>query len=162
MNNKQRKPKSIIKKKLNKKNEIVDEGKITKVLTEKNKHSHPINLSFNIFAKNVADIVGNAWTFILALFIIIVWALAGQFFNYSDTWQLIINTGTTIITFLVVFLIQNTQNRDTEILNLKIDELIIAKKGARNHIINLNTLSDVELKQLEKEYVKLCNKRTGK
>jgi len=127
----------------------------------KYKHAHPINLAFNIFSKKISDIVGNAWTFILALFIILTWALAGHFFHYSDTWQLIINTGTTIVTFLVVFLIQNTQNRDTEILNLKIDELIISKKGARNHIINLDSLSDAELKELEKEYRKLCNKRTG-
>lgn len=127
----------------------------------KYKKLHPINLFFNIFSKKISDIVGSAWTFICALLIIIIWALAGHFFHYSDTWQLIINTGTTIVTFLVVFLIQNTQNRDTEILNLKIDELIIAKKGARNHVINLDRLSDIELKELEQEYLKLCNKKTG-
>lgn len=127
----------------------------------KYKKSHPINLAFNIFSKKVSDIVGNAWTFIFALLIILIWGITGHFFHYSDTWQLIINTGTTIITFLVVFLIQNTQNRDTEILNIKLDELIFAKKEASNHIINLNSLSDAELKELEKEYIKLCNKRTG-
>lgn len=130
------------------------------VLT-KYKHSHPIQLAFNVFSKKIADGVGSAWAFILALTAVMVWALTGHYFHYSDTWQLVINTSTTIITFLVVFLIQNTQNRDTEILNLKIDELIVAKKGARNHVINLDNLSDTELKQLEKEYVKLCNKKTG-
>jgi low affinity Fe/Cu permease len=130
-------------------------------IKRKYKKSHPLNLAFNIFSKKVSDIVGNAMTFIFALLIIAIWGLSGHFFHYSDTWQLIINTGTTIITFLVVFLIQNTQNRDTEILNLKIDELIVAKKGARNHVIDLESLSDVELKELEKEYIKLCDKRTG-
>lgn len=125
------------------------------------KKKHPINLAFNIFAKKVSDVVGSPWTFVLALLIVIIWGVTGRLFNYSDTWQLVINTGTTIVTFLVVFLIQNTQNRDTEIINLKIDELIIAKKGASNHLINLDSLSDIELKELEKEYVKLCNKRTG-
>src|SRR5438874_9645022 len=123
--------------------------------------SSTVHLWFSRFATSTAQMVGQAYMFLLAVAVIVVWGLTGPYFHYSDTWQLIINTGTTIITFLVVFLIQNTQNRDTEILNLKIDELIIAKKGARNHVINLNSLSDIELKELEKEYLKLCNKRTG-
>ena len=122
---------------------------------------HPISHAFNIFSKRVSDVVGSPWAFILALVIVILWGVTGHYFHYSDTWQLIINTSTTIVTFLIVFLIQNTQNRDTKILNLKIDELIIAEKGARNHVINLSSLSDDELKALEEEYVKLCNKRTG-
>ena len=121
-----------------------------------------INLIFNLFAKKVSDLVGNAFTFIFALCIVIIWALLGHYFHYSDTWQLIINTGTTIVTFLVVFLIQNTQNRDTEIINLKIDELIKSNKNANNQIINLAELSDSELKELEKEYCKIKDKRTGK
>jgi low affinity Fe/Cu permease len=139
------------------------------VITKKRSHAqskisltnHPINLAFSIFAKKIADIVGNAWMFVIAFLIILVWGMSGHYFNYSNTWQLVINTGTTIITFLVVFLIQNTQNRDTEILNLKLDELIRAKKGAKNSVIHLTELSDIELKQLEKEYIKLKNKRTG-
>lgn len=132
-----------------------------KWMENKYKKTHPINLAFNLFSKKVSDVVGSAWAFMIALTVIITWALTGHFFHYSDTWQLIINTGTTIVTFLVVFLIQNTQNRDTEILNLKINELIVAKKGARNYIIDLNSLSDAELKELEKEYLKLCKRRTG-
>jgi low affinity Fe/Cu permease len=127
----------------------------------KKKHPHQISLFFNLFAKYISDVTGNAWSFILALVIVLGWAITGPFFKYSDTWQLFINTGTTIVTFLIIFLIQNTQNRDTEILNLKIDELIRAHKGARNDIINLSELSDEELKNLEKEYIKLKNKRTG-
>ena len=115
---------------------------------------------FNKFAKKIADIVGHAITFVIALALVAVWGFFGHYYHYSDTWQLIINTSTTIITFLVVFLIQNTQNRDTEILNLKIDELIRAHKSARNHLINLDSLSDTELKDLEKEYIKLCSQRT--
>lgn len=130
-------------------------------IRKKYKDAHPIHLAFNLFSKKVADIVGSAWTFMIALAVIITWALMGHFFHYSDTWQLIINTGTTIVTFLVVFLIQNTQNRDTEILKLKLDELIVAKKGARNHIIDLDSLSDQQLKKLENEYLALSNKKTG-
>lgn len=124
-------------------------------------HRSAIHLVFNKFAKKVSDMVGHAVTFILALLIVILWASTGYFFHFSDTWQLVINTGTTIVTFLVVFLIQNTQNRDTEILNLKIDELIKAKKGASNALFNLSELSDDELKELEKEFIKLKNKKTG-
>lgn len=126
------------------------------------RHRHNVNYIFNILAKWIADVVGNAWTFVFAVLIVIGWGIAGRYFHYSDTWQLGINTGTNIVTFLIVFLIQSTQNRDTEILNLKIDELIRSHKGARNLIINLNELSDIELKELEKEYIKLKDKRTGK
>lgn len=119
-------------------------------------------LYFNLFAKKISDKVGSPVTFIIAIIFVIIWALTGHYFHYSDTWQLIINTSTTIITFLVVFIIQNTQNRDTEILNLKIDELIKSKKGARNEIINLHHLSDAELKELEEKFEQFKNKKTGK
>lgn len=132
-----------------------------KVPTPRHSKYAAITYAFNIFAKKVSDVVGNAFSFCLAIFVIIVWAISGWYFHFSDTWQLVINTGTTIITFLIVFLIQNTQNRDTEILNLKIDELIKAKKGARNELINLSELSDIELKELEKQYLKLKNTQTG-
>lgn len=154
------------KKKLNqKRNTIASEESIQEHLKKRvlRHRKHPtVNLIFNIFAKKVSDVVGNAFTFILALIIVMIWAFLGHYFKYSDTWQLIINTGTTIVTFLVVFLIQNTQNRDTEILNLKIDELIKSHKGADNKVINLSELSDSELKDLEREYCKIKDKRTGK
>jgi low affinity Fe/Cu permease len=88
--------------------------------------------------------------------IILFWALTGPFFNFSDTWQLVINTGTTIITFLMVFLIQNTQNRDTEALQLKLDELIRAAKGARNEVIDLEEMDEKELQRIHQEYMALA------
>lgn len=118
-------------------------------------------LDFAEFTKTVSDAVGQFWSFMLALLFVVIWLISGPFFGFSDTWQLIINTATTIITFLMVFLIQHTQNRDIEILNLKIDELIKSHKSARNTSINLNSLSDEELEKLEKTYNKIRNKRTG-
>lgn len=88
--------------------------------------------------------------------IIVVWAVTGPLFGYSDTWQLVINTGTTIITFLMVFLIQNTQNRDTEALQIKLDELIRANKQARNEVLNLEDLDEKELDEIRKEYLALA------
>lgn len=129
----------------------------------KNKHkSNHNDAQFSGFAKTVSDAVGNAWSFVIALLLIIIWIITGPIFNFSDTWQLIINTGTTIITFLMVFLIQNTQNRETKIINLKIDELIKAKRNADNSSIDLEKLSDEELKYLENEYKKIRSKKTGK
>ncbi|MGQ3888478.1 low affinity iron permease family protein [Legionella sp. CNM-1927-20] len=120
-----------------------------------------VNEVFNKFATVTCEIAGSLWSFIVALVLIIIWAITGPIFKYSDTWQLIINTGTTIITFLMVFLIQHTQNRDTKILNLKLDELIKSNHRANNFSIDLDKLNDEELKQLEIEYKKLCNKKTG-
>ncbi len=100
--------------------------------------------------------VGSSWAFILAVVIIILWAFTGPMFGYSDMWQLVINTGTTIVTFMMVFLIQNTQNRDAKAIHLKLDELIKATKGARNSMIDLDKLSDEELRRLEAEYKRLC------
>jgi len=99
--------------------------------------------------------VGSAWAFIIAITVIIIWAATGPMFHYSDTWQLIINTGTTIVTFLMVFLIQNTQNRDGKAIQLKLDELIRALEGARNKLVDLEDLSDEELKKLEQEFQRL-------
>ena len=99
--------------------------------------------------------LGTPWAFIIALTIILVWAVTGPMFHYSDTWQLIINTGTTIVTFLMVFLIQNTQNRDAKAVHLKLDELIRALKGARNQLVDLEKLSDDELARLEKEFERI-------
>lgn len=96
--------------------------------------------------------VGSSWAFILAVLIILVWGITGPPFHYSDTWQLVINTGTTIITFLMVFLIQNTQNRDAKAIHLKLDELIRGVKGARTHLVDLETMSDEELDRLQQQF----------
>ena len=113
---------------------------------------------FRVFARSASEILGTAWAFVIAIAIIIVWALTGHFFSYSDTWQLIINTGTTIVTFLMVFLIQNTQNRDSKAVHLKLDELIRATERARNHLVDLERLSDDELKMLETEFQRISRK----
>jgi|SRR5215510_3565202 len=110
---------------------------------------------FRKFANAVSNIVGTSWVFILAVTIVIVWAISGPMFNFSDSWQLVINTGTTIITFLMVFLIQNTQNRDAKAIHLKLDELIRGVKGARTGLVNLENLSDEELERLHKEFERL-------
>jgi low affinity Fe/Cu permease len=111
--------------------------------------------AFRVFARRSSAILGSAWAFIIAIIIIAVWGLTGPAFHYSDTWQLIINTGTTIVTFLMVFLIQNTQNRDAKAVHLKLDELIRALKGARNNLVDLEKLSDDELKKIEDQFTKL-------
>ncbi len=117
-----------------------------------------MNNMFRKFAQNTAQAVGSSWAFILSLIVIIAWGAAGPVFNYSDTWQLVINTGTTIITFLMVFLIQNTQNRDAKATHLKLDELIKGVAGARTRLVNLQELSDEELAQLQKEFERLHRK----
>jgi low affinity Fe/Cu permease len=106
-----------------------------------------------------SEIVGSSWSFIAAVLIIVIWAATGPAFGYSDTWQLVINTGTTIITFLMVFLIQNTQNRDARAIHLKLDELLRAVEGARVSMANLENLPDEELQRLSKEFEQLCEKR---
>lgn len=102
--------------------------------------------------------LGSAWAFAGAVLVIAVWLLTGPTFHFSDTWQLIINTATTIITFLMVFLIQNTQNRDAKAVHLKLDEMIRALKGARNQLVDLEDLSDEELKKLEEQFQRLRKK----
>jgi low affinity Fe/Cu permease len=108
--------------------------------------------AFRIFAHRSAAMLGSAWAFASAAFVILVWIVTGPTFHFSDTWQLIINTATTIITFLMVFLIQNTQNRDAKAMHLKLDELIRAIKGARNQLVDLENLSDEDLKRLEEQF----------
>jgi low affinity Fe/Cu permease len=103
----------------------------------------------------VAKQVGSPWAFVGALGVIVLWALTGPIFHFSDTWQLVINTGTTIITFLMVFLIQNTQNRDAEAIQLKLDELLRAVTEARTSLVDLEDLSDDELKRLRDEFQQL-------
>ena len=108
--------------------------------------------AFRVFARHSAIALESARAFAGAVLVILVWILTGPMFNFSDTWQLVINTATTIVTFLMVFLIQNTQNRDAKAAHLKLDELIRALKNARNELVDLEDLSDVELKKLEEQF----------
>ncbi len=108
------------------------------------------------FAKAVARVCGRPVVFTVAVGVIAVWILTGPIFGFSDTWQLVINTGTTIITFLMVFLIQNTQNRDTQAIQIKLDELIRATQGAHNALLDLEELDDRELEAFRKRYEKLA------
>jgi low affinity Fe/Cu permease len=110
---------------------------------------------FQTFAAKVTRATGSPWAFIIAFFIIIVWAISGPIFNFSDTWQLVINTGTTIITFLMVFVIQQSQNKDTIALQLKLNELIAVNEKASNRLIDVEELTTEELEVLKKFYVKL-------
>ena len=110
---------------------------------------------FRRFAHSVSHAVGMPSAFVLACLVIVVWAATGPFFNYSDTWQLAINTGTTIVTFLMCFVIQNTQNRDAKAVHLKLDELISSVAGARNRLVDLEDLSDEELADLQDQFRKL-------
>lgn len=114
--------------------------------------------SFNSFAKSIARKSGHPGTFAVAAALIVVWAVTGPLFHFSNTWQLIINTGTTVVTFLMVFLIQNTQNRDGAAVQLKLDELIRSVRGAHNSVLNLEELSEAELEELKTEYLRLAEK----
>ena len=125
------------------------------------------NLGFQRFARYVARAAGRPGAFSLAIVCILVWALLGPIFHFSDTWQLVINTATTIVTFLMVFVIQNTQNRDSEAMQLKLDELIRATKGCHNAVLDIEELSEDELDRLKKEYERLAQQalaevRSGK
>jgi low affinity Fe/Cu permease len=121
--------------------------------------------AFRCFAQRTSVLLGSAWAFCGAVLVILVWLITGPAFHFSDTWQLIINTATTVVTFLMVFLIQNTQNRDAKAMHLKLDELIRALKGARNQLVDLEELSDDDLKKLEEQFRRLRkqteNSRTG-
>ena len=117
-----------------------------------------ISDAFRIFARRSSRVLGSAWAFGIAILIIVIWGLTGPAFHYSNTWQLIINTGTTIVTFLMVFLIQNTQNRDAKAAHLKLDEIIRALKGARNELIDLEKLADEDLTSLEKQFERVRKK----
>ena len=110
--------------------------------------------SFHKFAAKAAETVGRPWAFTTAVVIIVAWVIAGPFFGYSDSWQLVINTGTTIVTFLMVFLIQNSQNRDAKAIHLKLDELIRSVKGARNLLIDLEEVPEEELRSFQEEFKK--------
>lgn len=114
-----------------------------------------ISDAFRSFAHRSSILLGSAWAFCGAVLVIVVWLVTGPTFHFSDTWQLIINTATTVITFLMVFLIQNTQSRDAKAVDLKLDELIRAVKGARNQLVDLENLSDEDLKKLEDQFQRL-------
>ena len=121
--------------------------------------------AFGKFAASASGWLGSKWAFVGAILIIVVWAITGPIFGYSDTWQLVINTGTTIITFLMVFLIQNTQNRDARAINLKLDELIHAIDTAQNQMMDIEKLSDEELDVIHDKYSQIradCDDDEGK
>jgi low affinity Fe/Cu permease len=111
---------------------------------------------FSRFARGMSKMLGHPIAFGAALLVVVVWAALGPIFHFTDTWQLVINTGTTIVTFLMVFLIQNTQNRDSEAMQLKLDELIRAIKGTDNSMLNAENLTEKELQQLQEHYSQLA------
>jgi low affinity Fe/Cu permease len=117
-----------------------------------------MNRLFHHIAEQTALLVGTPWAFIGAVIVIIVWGLSGPLFGYSDTWQLVVNTGTTIVTFLIVFLIQNTQNRETRVVRLKLDELLRGVHGARTGFVSLDHMTDEELDEIETEFERLTEK----
>src|SRR6476659_3660967 len=115
-----------------------------------------MNEKFRKFAHRIAETVGSSRAFLLALAVVVVWAFTGPIFHYSDTWQLVINTGTTIVTFLMVFLIQNTQDRDTQAIQVKLDELIRATTGAHNALLDLEELDQQSLDAFRTKYQALA------
>jgi low affinity Fe/Cu permease len=139
-------------------------AKVTVKVTKESAEATPAETStvivtgserFGKFAARSSHYLGSRWAFVIAIAVIVVWAITGPFFHYSDTWQLVINTGTTIVTFLMVFLIQNTQNRDARAIHLKLNELIHAVDKAKNQMIDVENLSDLELEELAKTYEKI-------
>jgi len=114
------------------------------------------NFRFSAVARRIAALAGRPATFLAAVSLVVLWAFAGPIFNYSDGWQLTINTATTIVTFLMVFLIQNTQNRDTEAMQIKLDELIRATQGAHNALLALEELEDDQLEKYRASYSRLA------
>jgi len=131
---------------------------MAKAKTKGSSGASPLNALFTQWARAISRASGRPATFIAALAIIIIWAVSGPLFKFSDTWQLVINTGTTIITFLMVFLIQNAQNRDTEALQLKLDEIIRSLDKAEDAVMDLEMKDDEELESLHEDYMKLARK----
>jgi low affinity Fe/Cu permease len=117
---------------------------------------------FRRFAHVTSNIVGSSWWFLLAVIVVVGWGIAGPIYHYSDTWQLVINTVSSVITFLMVFLIQNTQNRDSKAIQLKLNELLRGVEGARTGLVNLEALSDEDLAQLQLEFERLSQRRSSK
>ncbi len=111
---------------------------------------------FTCFAQATSRITGGPWAFLLALLIVALWAITGPFFDFNETWQLAINTGTTIVTFLMVFLIQNTQNRDAKAMQIKLDELILTTREAHNSLLDLEELEPEDLEHIRARYTSLA------
>jgi low affinity Fe/Cu permease len=124
--------------------------------TPKNGKKEKKNI-FEKFSSKITKATGSPYAFLAAFLIIIIWGVSGPFFDYSDTWQLVINTSTTIITFLMVFIIQQSQNKDTMAIQLKLNELIAATKGASNRLVDIEDLTEKELETIKKFYVKLSD-----
>ena len=124
-------------------------------MSKEEKVAPPPRDGFGRFAACASSWLGSKYSFLLAILLIVAWGLTGPIFHFSDTWQLVINTGTTIVTFMMVFLIQNTQNRDARAINLKLDELIRAIDKARDQMMNIEKLSDVDLDLLEEQFTRL-------
>src|SRR5262245_55614829 len=120
---------------------------------------HPAKLTFSDIARSASHALGSAWAFAVACGVVVLWAITGPLYQYSDGWQLVINTGTTIVTFLMVFLIQNTQNRDARAIHLKLDELIRSINAARNRLIDLENCTDEELDEVQREFERLKSRR---
>src|SRR6266576_1130375 len=120
-----------------------------------NNGSERNNGSFHTFAGRASLVVGSKWAFTTAVLLIVFWGVSGPYFHFSDTWQLVVNTATTIVTFLIVFLIQNTQNRDARAIHLKLDEIIHSIRVAHNEMIDIEKLSDEELERLSAEYERI-------
>jgi low affinity Fe/Cu permease len=114
-----------------------------------------LNEAFRKLSVKSAAALGSPWLFVLNVLLLVVWLVAGPFYNYSDTWQLLVNTATTVFTYLAVFLIQNTQNRDAKAVHIKLDELIASVAGARNRLVDLEDLSDAELTELQDQFKRL-------
>src|SRR5437016_8111593 len=137
--------------------DTVEETQLEKIKEHEKEHDFfcVVSDAFRVFARRSSIMLGSAWAFAGAVLVIAVWLITGPTFHFSDTWQLIINTATTIVTFLMVFLIQNTHNRDAKAVHLKLDELIRAIKDARNELVDLEELSDEELQKLEEQFRKM-------
>jgi low affinity Fe/Cu permease len=120
-----------------------------------------MNAFFRSISQKVSQAMGSPWSFLAAAAIVIAWAVTGPMFSYSDTWQLVINTGTTIVTFLMVFLIQNSQNRDFKAMNLKLDEIIRGTQGPRTGLVGLEEMSDDELEALHKQFATIRERRAA-
>ena len=118
----------------------------------------PVRAAFQHFAETTSNVVGSYWAFIAASLLVVIWGVTGPYFAYSDSWQLVINTGTTIVTFLMVFLIQNAQNRSARVVELKLDELLRGTDGARTGFVGLDHMTDEELECVREEFVRLREK----
>lgn len=130
--------------------------------TKQAEHSRQRQDTFHRLSVKIANKLGSAWAFYIALLVIVAWAISGPLFNFSDTWQLVINTGTTIVTFLMVFVIQNTQNRDGRAMQLKLDELISASRSARTEFVDVEDLTDAELDELQNQFREVHEKLRSK